>query len=196
VRYLGFSETRKLLDVHPLELRFPLESKRRIECPVTLTNRTDHYVGVWITPTDLFFRGDFLVSWEDVCPSVFQLMEPHSTRAVVMAVEEQWGRRPRGKGKLDVLMIVLRSKEHLEKLRAPVIGSRLNIDMAFLKRADKLEAEVHQGARKAIICDPASCQQEMTLYQCPVAWSIGFDGQRRPLLGNISCIDAHPTDTR
>ncbi|RLM69801.1 hypothetical protein C2845_PM17G02240 [Panicum miliaceum] len=37
-----------LLDIFPLEPRFPFEPNERIECPVTLTNRTDHHVGIWI----------------------------------------------------------------------------------------------------------------------------------------------------
>lgn len=43
-------QSHKLLDVYPLEVCFSLEPNKRIECPVTLTNRTDHHAGIWITP--------------------------------------------------------------------------------------------------------------------------------------------------
>lgn len=217
---MGSSE---LLDVHPLELRFPFESNKYIECPVTLTNRTDHYVGVWITPASLPFQVssegynsstwssyDHLLrsrrydlrlplSWEDAFLSFFQMMEPHSTRAVAITMKEQrWRRPPRDTGMFKVLMIVLRSKEHWDKLKASFYGNKqLNMDIYLLKRANELGAEVHQAVLTAVICDPASYQeQEVTLHQCHVAWSIGFLGETRPLLEDVSCIDAHPTETR
>uniref|UniRef100_K3ZL45 Uncharacterized protein n=1 Tax=Setaria italica TaxID=4555 RepID=K3ZL45_SETIT len=60
-------EIDKLLDVHPLELRFPFEPNKRIQCPVSLTNKTNRYVGVWITPTscaDTRFDLCFPDSWD------------------------------------------------------------------------------------------------------------------------------------
>lgn len=92
-------------------------------------------------------------------------------------------------------MIVLRSKEHLENLKESIVGSKLIMDINCLKRVEELGGEVHQAMLTAVICDPAS-YQEVTLYQCRVAWSIGFIGQTMPLLEDISCIDAHPSETR
>ncbi|TKV99347.1 hypothetical protein SEVIR_8G037200v4 [Setaria viridis] len=60
-------EIDKLLDVHPLELRFPFEPNKRIQCPVSLTNKTNRYAGVWITPTscaDTRFDLCFPDSWD------------------------------------------------------------------------------------------------------------------------------------
>lgn len=63
-------EIDKLLDVHPLELRFPFDRNKRIQCPLSLTNKTNRYVGVWITPasTDTHLNLCFPDSWDHNYP--------------------------------------------------------------------------------------------------------------------------------
>ncbi|RCV37127.1 hypothetical protein SETIT_8G038300v2 [Setaria italica] len=49
---LGSTKISKLLDVYPLKLRFPpsVPDKHNV-CPLSLTNRTDKHVGVWMRQT-------------------------------------------------------------------------------------------------------------------------------------------------
>lgn len=110
-------EASKLLDVHPIALRFPFEPNKRTECPATLTNRTDHYIGVWITPVD---HHRFPVLWEHkpLQGPVFQMIEPRTSLAVRVAMEKKHRKLPTGTGTFEVVMAVMGSKERLEMLKS------------------------------------------------------------------------------
>lgn len=105
----------KLLDVHPIALRFPFERSKRTECPATLTNRTGHYIGVWITPVD---HHRFPVLWEQkpLQGPVFQMIEPRTSLAVRIAMERH-RKLPTGTCTFEVVMAVMGSKERLELLK-------------------------------------------------------------------------------
>lgn len=160
--------TRKLLDVHPLELYFPFERNKLIRCPVTLTNRTEDYVGVWITliypdiRSGLRFPvvcGKESLEGTEACSHLSEIMGPHSTLAVPMTMEELWVSPQCDRGKFEVLMIVMSQKEHLEKLKAS------NMDGDFLKRAQELEGTVHRVILKAAIRDQTRCQAVIANYK-------------------------------
>ncbi|KAL6640387.1 hypothetical protein ACP70R_021510 [Stipagrostis hirtigluma subsp. patula] len=178
----GSFETSKLLDVHPLELRFPWEPNNRIRCPVTLTNRTDHYVGVKITPIcqDTCSDLHFLVLWEGKRREVpysplFQLVEPHSTLVLTMTMEEkQLPPPPREIGKYEVLMLEIGSEEVLRDLK-------LKMHRYFLKKVEEIRGEVHRAMLRAVICDPSSCAAVITHQLVP-----GVSGKEYS-----PCIDTH-----
>ncbi|CAL4995413.1 unnamed protein product [Urochloa decumbens] len=185
------SKTSKMLDVHPLELRYPWEPNQRIGCPVSLTNRTDRYVGVWITPTcpDTFF--DFLfpvLKWpqteEGLCSPLFHIMKPHSTWVVSVTMKKQPQPPLRDKDKFEVLMIATGSaKEDIEHL-ALSIGNKPNIDDNLLKQIKKLGGEVHRTMLSAGTCyQPAN--QAVISHQ--------IISTRR--FGSVYSLDVHPTET-
>ncbi|TVU00246.1 hypothetical protein EJB05_54355, partial [Eragrostis curvula] len=136
--FLGSSESIKCLDVYPLELRFPWEPNTRTTCPVTLTNRTDHCVGVWITPI-----------CQDPCSDLHFL---------VLYLPP-----PRKVGKFEVVMIDLGSEHVLVRSDLKV---KLNYD--FLKSMKESGREIHRAMLRAVICDPSSCQAAMTHKLVPV----------------------------
>ncbi|CAD6260175.1 unnamed protein product [Miscanthus lutarioriparius] len=45
------SDSKDLLEIEPLELRFPFETKKQISCSMQLTNRTDDYIGFKVKTT-------------------------------------------------------------------------------------------------------------------------------------------------
>lgn len=160
----GPYQTSKLLDVHPQELCFPFERNKLIRCPLTLTNRTEHSVGVWITLTypdkrsglrfPVMCGKEYL---EDTACS--EILGPHSTLAVSMTMKELREPPPCDTAKFEVLMILMSQKEHLEKLNAS------NMD-DFLKTAQELKDDlVHRVALKASIRDRTSCQAVIPNYK-------------------------------
>ncbi|AQK45070.1 Vesicle-associated protein 1-1 [Zea mays] len=46
-----WSHSKDLLEIEPLELRFPFETKKQISCSMQLTNRTDDYIGFKVKTT-------------------------------------------------------------------------------------------------------------------------------------------------
>ncbi|VAH99958.1 unnamed protein product [Triticum turgidum subsp. durum] len=159
------SVTSKLLEVYPQQLLFPLEPKDKetTRCPVTLTNNTDHYVGIWIKP----INGQFKET---------EIMEARST-LVVYATMEMHAQPPKDTVKFEVLMIIMRSKRDHITLKSSIVG-KLNMDIRFMVHVKNLKAEVYQAMLTAITCDPPSCEiisrsiKKMTL---------------------VTSIDAHPT---
>lgn len=157
---MGTSYLSKYLDIHPLELRFPFEPNKLIQCPVTLTNKTDHYVGVWITPTGpdtgSYLRFPAVVMWErkpgeDPYLPVFSMLEPRSTVSVLVTMK-QHQRPTRDTGTFEVLMAIVGWEEDLEWLKR-TIGSQLKADNDFLQKVEDLGGEVHRAVLNAFICD-------------------------------------------
>ncbi|KAL6640393.1 hypothetical protein ACP70R_021516 [Stipagrostis hirtigluma subsp. patula] len=185
---LGSSESIKLLDVYPLELRFPSEPNTRITCPVTLTNRTDHCVGVWITPICQNPCSDlhFLVLWEGKhrevpCSTLYRRVGAHSTLVVQMTLEEkQLPPPPREVGKFEVVMINLGSAHVLVRSDLKV---KMNSD--FLKSMEESGRKIYRAMLRAVICDPSSRQPAMTHKLVPVTSTQS---------GYRSFIDVHPTE--
>ncbi|KAL6870932.1 hypothetical protein ACP4OV_014780 [Aristida adscensionis] len=185
---LGSSESIRLLDVYPLELRFPWKPNTRIICPVTLTNRTDHCVGVWITPIcqDPCSDLHFLVFWEGKCREVpcstlYQRVGAHSTLVVTMTMEEkQLPPPPREVGKFEVVMIDLGSEHVL--LRSDL---KLKLNNDFLKRMEESGSEIYRATLRAVIYDPLNCHAVRTRLLVSETTKDGY----------ISCIDAHPDET-
>ncbi|KAL6640391.1 hypothetical protein ACP70R_021514 [Stipagrostis hirtigluma subsp. patula] len=182
-------ETGKLLDIHPQELHFTFEPNMYIECPVNLTNTTDHFIGVWIRPTspDTCFRFPFPLflekSWEDRPSYIFQIMKPHYTRVVVITMKEQ-RRPPQDMYKFKVLMIVMGSEHNLQILKSSIDRSKLNTDNSFfLKRVEELGGEVHRDMLTAVICGPANDHKVVTRQ---IISTTEF--------GAISSMDVHPTE--
>ncbi|PUZ46710.1 hypothetical protein GQ55_7G104100 [Panicum hallii var. hallii] len=184
IRSLGSTEISKLLDVHPLELRFPFEPYKLIERPMTLTNRTDHPVGFWIIPTNpdtsshIHFQSYFLWRGPSCC---FQIMEPNSTWGAVMTMK-QCEPPPWDTCKFEVLMIVMSSEEPLKHLEEYLTSRKLNMDSSLVKRVEELGGEVHRAMVKAVICDPEAVLHNQKF--------------KPPMLDfrHIRYVDVHPTE--
>ncbi|XP_062182925.1 uncharacterized protein LOC133887032 [Phragmites australis] len=190
IRSLGSTEISKLLEVYPSELRFPFEPDKPIQCPVSLINRTDQCVGVWIRQTNPNTCSDDDLeagSWS----SLSVILDPHSTLVVAMTLEEQ--QQP--PEKFELLMLVMGSKSDLTSLESSISGY-LNLDRDFFKRVEELGGEVHRAVLKAVICDPTSCQevicnQKVSLPELELHHFIPATSK----FGDILCIDVHPTET-
>lgn len=168
VRSLGLSESSKLLDIQPLELRFPLEQNKSIvECPVSLTNRTDHYVGVWITPTN-HSSLPVLLEHKPLGGPVFQMIEPRSTLALGITMEKQRRlptdiirkrKQATKKVTLEVVMAVMGSKERLEMLKS-FIDSMPHVNRYMLRIVDVV----------MVVMESTECLKKLKSYFSPRNW--------------------------
>nr|CAB3466555.1 unnamed protein product [Digitaria exilis] len=171
VRSLGLSENSKLLDIEPLELRFPLEQEQHSSIPVSLTNRTDHYVGVWITPTD-HSALPVLLEHKPLRGPVFQMVEPRSTLALGITLEKQRSirlptdiilirkrKQATKKGTLEVVMAVMGSKERLEMLKS-FIDSMPHVNRYMLRIVDVV----------MVVMESTECLKKLKSYFAPRNW--------------------------
>ncbi|RLN07547.1 hypothetical protein C2845_PM11G18160 [Panicum miliaceum] len=178
------SGIRKPLDVNPLELRFPWEpNKPTEECTVTLTNRTGRHVAVRITPAE----G---ICWSPSLGTSFQPMEPHSTLALHIRMGKQ-SQGPPETGKLEVLMVLMASKEHLGKLLKSVEGL---LDMedksdSILERVKSLGGQVHRELLMATTYNPACYQQQAVIHNDDQKFIPTSEFER------VRSIDVHPMET-
>nr|XP_034569765.1 uncharacterized protein LOC117834254 [Setaria viridis] len=182
-------EISKLLDVYPRQLCFPFEPNKLIRCAVTLTNRTEYYVGVWITLSypDRRLGFGFPImcgneSFQDTFSYFSEMMDPHSTLAVPMTMKELQRLPLLNTGKFVVLMIVMRQKEHIEKLM-----KASNMESDLLNRAQELGAMVNRVVLTASIGDPACCQAVIANYK--------FMPKRTSFCDIQAITDVHPTKT-
>jgi coatomer subunit beta' len=142
---VGFlsSETSKLFGAYAAGASFD-SNKETIRCPVTLTNKTEHYVGIWVKPTNEQFTRTAMI------------LEPHSS--LVVSVTMKAHESPQDTVKIEALMIVLQSKHDLVELESS-IGGKLTMDSGFMAHTKKLQADVYWATLPAIICEPARCPQ-------------------------------------
>lgn len=163
----------KLLDVHPLELRFPFEPNKLIECPVTLTNRTDRLVGVWITLTfpDTQSDYDFQYSWDgelwdDTRSSLLDWLEPNSSKVIYVSMgKQQQPPLQEDMGMFKVVMIALESEETLRELELSYYFFNTYTKKGYedlLKKAKEFGTEVYRTTLRTVTCDPARCQDVVT----------------------------------
>jgi len=145
---VGFlsSETSKLFGAYAAGASFD-SNKETIRCPVTLTNKTEHYVGIWVKPTNEQFTRTAMI------------LEPHSS--LVVSVTMKAHESPQDTVKIEALMIVLQSKHDLVELESS-IGGKLTMDSGFMAHTKKLQADVYWATLPAIICEPARCPQIMS----------------------------------
>jgi coatomer subunit beta' len=148
-------QTSKLLEleIHPLELHFPFERNKLIECPVTLTNRTDHHIGVRITLTSSYAHHNYFHS--STSPATFEMVDPHSTLVVVVALRELLVPPSQDRSEFEVLLVAMGSEQHLKNLE-------LEPSSNFVRRVEELGGQVHRRMLTAIICAPTSRQAAVT----------------------------------
>ncbi|KAJ1274532.1 hypothetical protein BS78_05G069800 [Paspalum vaginatum] len=173
-----------LLDIHPRELRFPFKPNEVIRCPVSITNRTDRYLAVWITPTNPE-QGIYV-------PFKCSLIHPHSTGVVAMKMKKQQQRPRCDTEKFEALMITMASEDDIRDLKTSFGDSHgdnvLSMSTEFWKRVKELRGEVHVGELIAAICDPAAGSREAA------GASTNKIISRGPSKSVLS-IDMHPTQT-
>ncbi|CAN6343855.1 unnamed protein product [Urochloa humidicola] len=178
VRSHGSSKTSNLLDIHPRELHFPFKPNEVVRCPVSLTNMTNHYVGVWITassPEEGMYN-----------PLECTLIYPHSTWVVAMEMKKQQQPPQRDTEEFEVLMIAMGSEDDIRSLKSSFGSSnnQLSMSSCFFKRIEELGGEMHVATLKAVICDPGGRKA----------------GRRKTIspgdeLGGVFCMDVHPINT-
>jgi coatomer subunit beta' len=102
----GSLESSKLLelDLHPLELHFPFKPNKLIKCPLTLTNKTDHHIGFWITPTSSYALHYYFRSLRS---PTFKMVEPHSTLVVTVTLRDLLVPPSQDRGKFEVSMVAM-----------------------------------------------------------------------------------------
>lgn len=132
-----------------------------MKCRVSLTNKTYHYVGFWIIPTE----PDTRVCFYFPRSPIFQMMEPHSSVVRTIIRKRQQHLLPQQDTcNFEVLMIVaeLKHKRHHLKSLKPSIGINQKMATEFLNRAEKLGCQVHRAMLASIICRPENCQPIVT----------------------------------
>ncbi|CAN6227185.1 unnamed protein product [Urochloa humidicola] len=119
---IDFHETtsKKVIDSHRLEFYFPFKPNSRLQYPVTLTNGTDHYVGVWITPIGANLRMNGSLEY----PCSFFFMKPNSTWVATVTMKKQQQLSSQDTCKFEMTMIVMRS-EHDDSNLESLTGSDL-----------------------------------------------------------------------
>ncbi|CAN6362685.1 unnamed protein product [Urochloa humidicola] len=174
----GSCKTSNLLDIHPRELHFYFKPNEVIRCPVSLTNKTDHYVGVWITASS---------PEEDLYnPLECSLIQPHSTWVVAVEMKKQQQPPQRDTEEFEVLMIAMGSEDDIRSLKSSFGSSndQLSVSSYFWTRVEELGGEIHVAVLKAVICDPGSRKASGTRKTIPT-------GE----LGCIFSMDVHPINT-
>lgn len=166
----------KLLDVHPLELRFPFEPNKNIQCPLTLANKTDHHVGFLIIPSSpethsiLSFQHSWgEPCWNDMRSSLFSGLGPHSSMVVYVIIGKQQSPQllQGHKGMFKVMMIPTESKEDLKMLDSDLtyhIKKNRSKDL-LLKIVKKFVTKVLGRRLRVVPCDPAKCKEVVTYNQ-------------------------------
>lgn len=175
VNPLASLDISKLLDVSPLELRCPFVPFELIECPVTVTNGTDYYVSIWITPTyrDMFsyirvegHEYSDVESSRKVRLYRLYMMQPHSTCLMTMVRKQLPPQKDTCK--FEMHMVLMPSKEHHTKFESDIhtmvniyhtdyVNTELdlNSDIDSLKNAEELGGKVHRVMMTAV-CDKVS----------------------------------------
>ncbi|RLM69920.1 uncharacterized protein C2845_PM17G05320 [Panicum miliaceum] len=172
----------------PLELRFPFERNKRIERPLTLTDRSDHNVAVWIRPT-CRHRPEQCLVHIDLHHSI--IMDPHSTYAVVATAKEQnqMAKQAHQTCMFEVVMVVVPAADECRiTLMSP--SKDLKLDDDFFGKVDRFGGEVHWAMVTASVVkdDPgASCPEVRSIHKLITELSE---------YGEVKCIDVHPTETR
>lgn len=177
------------MSVYPLQVRFPWEANKCVECPVTLTNRTDHHVGIWISPTfpDKCNSLGCSYLWENKGPTLFRRVMPHSSLVIPMTTKKQQQRPRAHTGMFNAVMFTTKTETGLENFQRNL--NKYSKSEDTLNRAIKeLATEVFHANLRAVTCDPAATCQEVTTHQF---------GIRSPETSwcNIESIDVHPTET-
>ncbi|KAJ1274385.1 hypothetical protein BS78_05G057900 [Paspalum vaginatum] len=192
----GFMESDvSAMHVHPLLVSFPWdwEVNRCIKCPVTLTNKTEHDVGVWISPTspDACFGGlGFPFLWELQSPeaakglTLFRWLTPHSSMVVFMTMRGATTRPLRKHMEMFDVVMFATKWWNLEDLELHLNKDTKSDDS--WKRIKELGTEVYRATLRVVTCDPARCQEAMMTHQLIPA-SEEF--------GNIMSMDVHLIET-
>lgn len=129
------------LDVHPLELRFPFEANKRINCSLSITNKTDHYVFFLVRRQ---IRGIYPPSY-----TFHGVLDPMSTTGVTVTMVEQ--QQPLlDPGMLEIVMVVSMASEwSLKNLKLTSNESDL------LKRVQQLGGEMYEAMLTVVVCPPS-----------------------------------------
>lgn len=156
------TELSKLLDVHPLQLRFPFEPNKQIQRCLTLTNRSASYVAVWIRPVCRHRPGEECLVHIEWYPSS-PLMHPHSTWAVVATAVKKEQMVQQDTCVFEVVMVTLPGPEFLYRLVSPTMEMELKLDNEFFENVDVFGGEVYEAKLTApvVLDDPAASYQDV-----------------------------------
>lgn len=134
-----------MIDIYSQEFCFPFKPKNHLQYPVTLTNRTDHYVGVWITPKGANFWVD--KSLQNPCS--FFLMEPNSTWVATVTTKKQQQLPPRDTCKFEMTMIVIEPEHDHPNFESPNVSN-------LLKLVEESGGQLPQAMLAATIYNPTN----------------------------------------
>jgi hypothetical protein len=128
----------ELLDVHPLQLRFPFEPKKLISCPLRLTNNTDeNHVAFRCIPKTPKMYFNELSRLRGIVP-------PRSTCTYVVTMEQQ-NQKPNN---MDAFTIILQSCIGKEGMREQDVE-----DSLFNQEINETGGKVHV-VTLMVVCDP------------------------------------------
>lgn len=146
------------VNVYPLELCFLFKAGRRIECLLSITNKTDCYVNCWIVPQ---FPDMYTPCKHELVNEIgtgTNNLDPMSTGAFNVTMLEQQ-QPPPDAGMFKIVMIAMGSRSDLEKLKSS-IGDEPNIygDGLSKKRVEELGGELRIVMLRAVVRPPSERQ--------------------------------------
>lgn len=141
------------VNIYPLELCFPFEAGKRIECPLSIANMTDRYVNYWVAPQ---FPNMYTPCKHELVNEIrtgTNNLDPMSTGSFNVTMLEQQ-QPPSDAGMFKIVMIAMGSRNDLKKLKSS-IGDEPKIDGELLKRVKEVGGEEHTAMLRAVICLPS-----------------------------------------
>ncbi|KAM3196371.1 hypothetical protein ACQJBY_072193 [Aegilops geniculata] len=167
---LGFTDS-ELLDLDPLELRFPFEANKRISRTLSVVNKADRHVLFWVTP-DL---TDMYCCEEHVC--AHGPVTPMSTCGVSITLMEQQQRPLKTDSLIYILMVTSENESRLKDF----MKNKTNLEDDFPQLFDKLGCQLHVAMATAVVC-PQS--------ETAITPKIIFGKELR----DLTTMDVHPTE--
>ncbi|KAM3412593.1 hypothetical protein ACQJBY_003988 [Aegilops geniculata] len=163
------TEDEPSLNVHPLELRFPFRANVPIDCSLSITNRTNRYVGFWTIPhvPDMYLPSDLLNG----------VLMPMSTCGVIVTMVEQY-KAPDDMGMLEILMVSMERESDLTCLMSNIVEEP-TLAGDLLRLVEVLGGEVHWAMLKTVVCPPSEIANPIVI-------------STREFLG-VRSVDVHPT---
>ncbi|CAN6371435.1 unnamed protein product [Urochloa humidicola] len=176
-RSLGYIHT-ELIDVYPMELCVPFEPNKRIQCAVSLINKTEDEIFFLIIPNN---------SERYICANEFYVL-PHSTCVFSVIIQEQL-EPPLDLDELGILYMNTWSRKHIPKHID--IDNQLNPTILLdnlCGQVGKKGGEAHKVSLMTVnYCDPDTA----------IRWKVQpHVAPRFPLftIGGLKSIDVHPTE--
>lgn len=176
----GSIET-ELLEVSPLELRFPFKPDEPVWSLVNLINNGDETVHFCIVPSNpkRYMGADH---WDGIVP-------PQSTCAVRMEMRKQQ-HPPQN---MDQFRIFMGTKDILQHLIYADLSKHASTRDEVLRQVREDGGKAYEVSLMSVICDPEQ-ESEIIRLNKLISMEAISGKEEADYYGNILCLDVHPTE--